>query len=369
MKPPLKRLFSKAEIICLLSALGSASHKNGTNGELIFQTVCHHGDSYKLYYYPQSRQFHCYTGCSAGFDAYELVMRSLACSFSQSVQYINGLFSAQQRAQQGFLPTCTQDWSLFERYRATQAAAQSFTPVLYPPALLDFYTKVYPIEWLQEGITPQAMDKFNIRFDIAHNKIIIPQYSPQGELIGIRGRALNSHEVAEGKKYMPVTIEGTTLRHPTAYSLYGLYQNQRAIRRFQKIMIFEAEKSVIKCDGFYGSNNFTAAVCGSSISQYQRSLILRLGVKEVFLAFDKEYHTPFTPQSDFYAEKILSLAAKFAPYVTTYVLWDTQGLLQYKDSPADRGQATLEQLMQSKFEVTTLEDECKQNKKVSATPN
>lgn len=114
------------------------------------------------------------------------------------------------------------------------------------------------------------------------------------------------------------------------------------------------EKAVLQSESFYGSNNFTVAVCGSNISTIQRDLILGLNVREVFIAFDKEFHEAYSDESDNYAERILRLAGMFTPYVTTYVLWDTEGLLGYKDSPTDRGQEVLEKLMKGKFEVETI---------------
>ncbi|MGJ3548965.1 hypothetical protein ACR6EC_24350, partial [Bacillus subtilis] len=54
-----------------------------------------------------------------------------------------------------------------------------------------------------------------------------------------------------------------------------------------------------------------------------------------------------------YQKKILKLAAKFTPYVRVYVLWDYEGLLDYKDSPADKGKETLEELMRRKIEIGT----------------
>ena len=44
---------------------------------------------------------------------------------------------------------------------------------------------------MQENITKNSMDKYNIRYSISQNKIVIPHYDINNELIGIRGRALN----------------------------------------------------------------------------------------------------------------------------------------------------------------------------------
>ena len=46
---------------------------------------------------------------------------------------------------------------------------------------MDIFTKKYPIEWLNDGITWAAMDKYNIRFSPTQNKIIIPHYDSTRE--------------------------------------------------------------------------------------------------------------------------------------------------------------------------------------------
>ncbi|MFE4303328.1 hypothetical protein ACFRI5_14860, partial [Bacillus velezensis] len=56
-----------------------------------------------------------------------------------------------------------------------------------------------------------------------------------------------------------------------------------------------------------------------------------------------------------YQKKILKLAAKFTPYVRVYVLWDFENMLDYKDSPADKGKDVLEELMRRKIEINTNE--------------
>ena len=44
---------------------------------------------------------------------------------------------------------------------------------------------------------------------------------------------------------------------------------------------------------------------------------------------------------------------KLSPFFTVSVLWDTNDLLEYKDSPTDRGKETLLQLMDNKIYVGT----------------
>jgi len=349
---------STGQVTQVLSALGSDSPHSSPDGRaLIFQTVCHnppHHGSYKLFYYLNNGLFHCYTHCGDSFDIYELVMRSKGCGFYQALLFIQGILGFTLERKTGIQRKVVDDWQLIEKY--TSRAQQSQQPLPeYPPSVLDYYKSVYPVEWLRDRITPQAMERFQIRFDPVKNEIIIPHFDPSGHLVGIRSRSLDPLAVSAGFKYIPTSLEGTDYRHPLRNNLYGLYQNLQAIQRCGKVVLFEAEKSVLQCAGYYGDDNFTVAVCGSNISHWQRDTLISLGVREVFLAFDKEYHTPFTPESDAYADKILNLASLFTPYVTTYVLWDMDGLLDYKDSPSDKGREALEQLMAKKFEVRTEE--------------
>ena len=119
-------------------------------------------------------------------------------------------------------------------------------------------------------------------------------------------------------------------------------------------MLVEAEKSVMQCDTFYGANSFTVGVSGSAVSDFQRDLILRLGVNEVILAFDKEYYDEESTER--YLKKIISIAYKFINYCTVYVLQDLNNITEFKSSPTDYGRETLEILMRDKFQIKGSEE-------------
>lgn len=355
LRSELKRSFSPEEITKLVTVLGSDPPR--LQGEaLVFQTICHnpaHTGSYKLFYYQESGLFHCYTQCGDSFDIYELVQRNKHCSFKAAVTFIQETLGISFESRIGFQPALSDDWDYIERYSRMKQAEVKEGPSysFIPSSLLDFYTPLAPVEWLQEGISRSACECFDIRFDVSKNEIIIPHFDIDRHLVGLRSRALDHEKVAAGFKYMPTQLENQDFRHALRFNLYGLHKTKTAIQRIQKAILFEAEKSVLLCETYYGNNNFAVAVCGSNISTYQRDLLIGLGVREVFLAFDKEYAEAYTDESDNYADKILKLASMFTPYATTYVLWDTQGLLNQQDSPADRGKEVLEQLMKTKFEV------------------
>ena len=196
---------------------------------ILCKTVCHNVDadeaSYKLYYYKDSHMFYCYTedGAMSIFkllhhyydtrqieynwynDIYQVV---LSCSDSSVLDNTHPQAYKSQR--DAYAP---------QKARRTLPA--------YPPGLLDVYTKYYPVEWLNDSITRETMDKFNIKFSVSQNKIIIPHYDVDNRLVGIRGRALNPQEVEQVGKYAPVWIEGKCYSHPLMFNLYGLRPRKR----------------------------------------------------------------------------------------------------------------------------------------------
>ena len=59
--------------------LGSDEPEFDPNGNPIFQTICHnpaHHGKHKLFYYVESKQFHCYTECAENFDIFGLTCRA-----------------------------------------------------------------------------------------------------------------------------------------------------------------------------------------------------------------------------------------------------------------------------------------------------
>lgn len=357
---------TKEDVINICVDLGSAGYRTGTSGELIFQTICHGGDSWKLYYYHEATDkypgkiFHCYTQCSESFGIFELVIRArksqgISINFFQALKYVASItnhmyYSSGDDAAEHYL---IDDWSWINRLKKIKKPNSIPKLSTINEHILEIFAPFPHEEWLQEGISAESMKKYQISYWGQENKIIIPHRDINGRLIGIRGRALNPEDIEDGKKYMPISIQGNCLKHTLGNNLYGLCQNEEAIKRIGKIVLFESEKSVMFCDTYYHQNNFTVAVCGSNITDTQCRIIRSLGVKEVMIAFDKEYEDIDTYQAELYGNKLKKLASKLTPYCTVYILWDTDGILRRQDSPADKGQEALEILMKKKVEITT----------------
>lgn len=309
---------------------------------LICKTACHNVDlesaSWKLYFYKNYKIFMCYTNCQT-MSIFKFLKNYYECRnieydwFSDIYEVV--LNCSKFRPGEILKPTYK---GLDERYYQRKTLKKIPT---YPNGLLDTFTEFYPIEWLRDGITPAAMQKFSIKFSINQNKIIIPHFDVAGNLIGIRGRALDPWEVENIGKYMPVQIEGKWYNHPLSLNLYGLNETKENIKRFRLCFIGESEKFVLQNESF-DMPNLSCAICGSSFNKYQLDLLMRtVQPREIVMCFDKD--VPF--------EKAKQTCMKYKNYCNFSFLWDRKGLLGLKDSPTDKGQKVFEKLVEERIRL------------------
>lgn len=222
----------------------------------------------------------------------------------------------------------------------------------YPKSTLSCFIKYYHPSWLKDGITKEAMDKFNIRFSISQNKIIIPHYDINNRLIGIRGRALDKKEIEEFGKYRPVQIGNIMYTHPLQFNLYGVYEHSYGIKYTKTAIMVEGEKSVLLDDQYYGKYSNAVACCGSTFNKYHINLLTNyLGVNEIIVALDKEYVNCYDDKAKKYRNKIEQMCRKYKNQVNFSYIWDFDNLLKEKDSPFDRGKDIFEHLYKTRVKV------------------
>ena len=200
--------------------------------------------------------------------------------------------------------------------------------------------------WVDEGISINTMFYYRITYDPINNCIIIPQYDEDGAVVGVRGRFLGE-DVED--KYKPITYNGVLLNCPTNSTLYGYYQNKRALNITKTCVVFEGEKSVLMMDTIYDKNNIGVAVYGQKISKKHIKLLLDAGVSNVVIAFDADYKTMQEAQQKF--EDYKRIAKPLTPYFTVSILMDFKGRLDYKDSPIDKGEKIFNELMKERIYI------------------
>ena len=329
-------------VIHLMTELG-ADRYDDRGDFVIFPTICHNLESseasMKLYFYKKNKMFVCYTECGS-MSIFKFLRtyyeeRQIEYDWYQDIyEVVCNCSSFKQK--EGFIKPVYK--SLKERYSVARKEVQ--LPE-YSPNVLDCFIKHYPPEWLNDGISRLAMDKFNISYSISQNKIIIPHYDIDGRLVGIRGRALNEWEVENVGKYAPIRIENTWYKHPLSMNLYGLNVNRKNIRAHGLCFLFESEKAVMQMENFH-LPNCSAAVCGSNFNKYQLNILMKTcAPHEIILCFDKEE----LPGEDKYFNKLWNICQKYKNYCNFSFIYDREGLLDLKDSPTDKGEETFVKLL------------------------
>ena len=335
-------------VVSMMEKLG-ADRWIDKGSHIIFPTICHNEDpseaSMKLYFYKDTKLFVCYThdGNMSIFkflkNYYET--RNIEYDWYQDI-YLVVRDCGSFRGVEGFAPEKYK--SMKDRYSAKRKEIE--LPE-YSPNVLECFVNLHPQEWLNDGISAEAMDKFNISYSISHNKIIIPHYDVDGRLVGIRGRALNEWEVENIGKYTPLRIEQNWYKHPLSMNLYGLNVTKENIRKRGVCFLVESEKAVMQMESF-SFPNCSAAICGSNFNKYQLNILMKTCCPtEIILCFDKEE----LPGEDKYFNKLYNICKKYGQYCNFSFMYDREGLLNLKESPTDRGEKVFVKLLEKRVRV------------------
>ena len=322
-----------------------------TNFGIISATICHNppGEgSRKLYYYTNSNLFQCYTGgCEkSNFDIFELTIKVFSIQnkkdidLNEAVRWIAGHFGLSGSLVEDFDEKLA-DWDYLTAYEKLQDIELSTNKLElkeYDDDILsrfNYEVKIQP--WLDENINEEVMKKAKIGYYAGNNQITIPHFNKDNKLVGIRGRALSEEDAEMYGKYRPLKINGIWYNHPLGLNLYGLNWAKESIATFQKAIIYESEKSVLKSMSYFGDNNISIACCGSSLSPYQISMLLDLGVQEIVIGFDKQYENLTTPECKQWIKRLTSFHEKYKANVKMSFMFDKGELIGYKSSPIDEG--------------------------------
>ena len=335
-------------VVSMMEKLG-ADRWVDKGSHIIFPTICHNEDpseaSMKLYFYKDTKLFVCYThdGNMSIFkflkNYYET--RNVEYDWYQDI-YLVVRNCGSFRGVEGFTPEKYK--SMKDRYGAKRKKIE--LPE-YSPNVLDCFVNLHPQEWLNDGISAEAMDKFNISYSISHNKIIIPHYDADGRLVGIRGRALNEWEVENIGKYTPLRIEQNWYKHPLSMNLYGLNVTKENIRKRGVCFLVESEKAVMQMESF-SFPNCSAAICGSNFNKYQLNILMKTCCPtEIVLCFDKEE----LPGEEKYFNKLYNICKKYGQYCNFSFIYDREGLINLKESPTDRGEEVFTKLLEKRVRV------------------
>ena len=345
---PLIKKMNSSDIIRLMEKLGvpESMIKYG-NSSLIFPTICHNemsnDPSHKLYYYEATKRFYCYTNCKS-MSVFDFIIkvyqtRGYKIEFREAYNILDEIIS--KRIKNGFAILSNPKPLVPDKIEKNW---EEQLPV-YNHHILECFTQQprFLDVWMSEGIDYDVLVEFGVRFDMVRNRIVFPILDRNGRLVGIRVRNFNQEDLDSGRKYMPLWHNEELYNCPKMMVVYGYYQNKAVIKKLKEVIVFEAEKSVLK----YGScftQNKSVAVGGSSFSQYHGIILKDAGVTKIVLAFDNDY----SEDGDKYygLKKMIKEAKKIQDMgfeVEIIYDWD-QEYLGNKDAPIDLGRTVYSKL-------------------------
>ncbi|HBF8685582.1 TPA: DNA primase [Clostridioides difficile] len=192
---------------------------------------------------------------------------------------------------------------------------------IYNEDIYSEYIKIPYIGWVKEGILPSTQNEFGIGYSIKTNRVVIPHRywcGNEHDYLGLIGRTLNNNfEILGVPKYFPLK---TFLK---SMNLYGLNENYKSIQESGYVNVFESEKSTLKRHSKLDKTG--VSLCCHEISEEQAKILISLNV-DIVIQMDKDIDINF----------IRGLCEIFYGIRNVYYVYDNFGLLNSKESPADK---------------------------------
>lgn len=318
---------------------------------IVARTVCHGGDSHKLYYYENTQLFKCYTGECGTFDIFDLLVKVNHIDLNEAINFIVFFFSLDNKIDETDL-SFDEDWSYLRKtQKLLNLKPTENNKILLPEydkQILKYFPQPLILDWQKEGIKKEVCDFMGIKYDPVNGGILIPHYDEDGRTVGIRIRtAIRENE--EYGKYRPWKYNGDLYNHPLGFNLYGLDKAKDNIQKAKLAIIVESEKSVLQYISYFGTvNDMCVAVCGSSLSKYQFQMLQDLGVNELVIGFDRDFEERGSEEYYELQGKWEKIYQKYSSLVNISFLWDKDDILSYKASPLDHGAKAFEYLFRNR---------------------
>ncbi len=338
-----------------------------TDFGIISATICHNppGEgSRKLYYYSNTDLFQCFTGCGS-MDIFQLLVNVAKIQWNKeydlndAVRYIAIKFGLAGEAELDADDSLI-DWKTFNAYdRVQNLEIKDYHVELkeYDYSILDklnYNVKLTP--WLKEDISQEVIDYNLIGYYPATAQITIPHFDIKGRFIGLRGRSLCQDDIDMYGKYRPIIIpkgeKPLQFNHPLGMNLYNIDNSKDNIRTTGKAIIFEAEKSCLKYQSYFGiENDISVACCGSNISAYQIQLLKDCNVKEITIAFDRQFQEIGDEEFKHLTTNLTKINDRYKNDVDISIIFDKKMITGYKDSPIDDGANTFLKLWKERIKL------------------
>ena len=356
----IKKAITPDRVFSLLQSLDARPRFYKSN-IIVARTICHNGDSHKLYYYTDSQNFHCYTNCGS-LDIIELIRKVQNYDFIQAVAFLIDFFNLHYLLENPIEEETNKNaiQKLEEKYFAKRkgflnqkkefSIQKKVQLPIYDDSILNNFSYPRILSWEREGISRDIMIRSHIGYYPGGGQITIPHYDENNNLIGIRGRYLGKEEAAMFGKYRPIYVNGESYSHPLGFNLYNLNFSKDNIKKISKAIVFEGEKSCLAYASFFGQDSdISVATCGSALSDYQINLLIEAGAKEIVIAFDRQFQEIGDKEFHKLTEMLIQLNKKYKKIITISFIFDKEKITDYKDAPVDKGADVFIQLFKERI--------------------
>ena len=350
----LKKSLTLAHHKQIMQALGIPSYSENST-QIVYYTGDKNVDSYKgspkLYFYKDTS---IYVGMTAGrsYDIISLTQTRLSllkqpCSFLDACQFILDTTNINPDSISRIKKDDhVYDWSNLERFIRVRKYGNQLSE--YNRNIIDTLPPLYPQAWIDEGISEETMDKYQIRYYERCNQTVIPCFDDEARLVGVRVRNWDKDRV-EQAKYMPlVTLDGQCYKFNTNQVFYGINYNKPEIERTGKVIIVESEKAVMKLDTYMGRHNIALGMYGSNLGIQRRNQLLKMGVNTVSYVVDNDFIGQDDEFFEQWREKIRHFIKLWDGFCRVEIVWDNLGLLGPKENATDRTKEIWEQLWENR---------------------
>ena len=312
-------------------------HRRGQNW--FIKCPFHEGDDTpSLCVYPDSQSWHCF-GCGKGGSIYNWIVDKEGLTFGEAIERVTKLAGIELTPRIE-TPTVQFLKSLQKQKESTMKPKSQTTErkeLYWKPDYYDKYSDELPQEWIDEGMTPEALRKYEVRIDHSANRIVYPVVDSENRLIGVKGRTrIKDYKLLGLQKYMNYTKIGTI------DYFAGWFEALKAAKAQKQIIIFEGIKSCIKACGWGILNTVSSE--SANLTDGQIQLLIKNGFGEVIIGWDNDQ-----PLSKIAGDSKIQMLKRFAK---VSIINDTANLLQgEKMAPVDKGEEVFRELLDRRIKI------------------
>lgn len=206
---------------------------------------------------------------------YNFIMSKKGISFPESLKWVAKVLhlNKDEFSQQIIMPF----GGFYKQLIRSETEPELMMPTYELDTLKEF-GNISNLAFFKDGIDFPTQEFFRLGYDNDANRITIPQWNVNGDLIGIMGRS-NDPNIPKEYRWMPI------IPCSRGYTLYGYHQNYAAIQQQQLCIITESEKGVMQMRSM--GYNFGLATCTNHITSVQERYLKALRVDKMILAYDE----------------------------------------------------------------------------------